>query len=174
MNLRDHRGAPAPRSSPLDISAAERSQTDGDPSQTEPPRKRLAIGEDRCRGSRPVARVYARRMDPERARELLVRERHRIMQSLAGAKPEESDEPTTTDQHMADQASDLYDNEFDEGLSDELRLELAAIERAERRLADGTYGLSVETGEPIPDERLEVMPAAERTAEEQARFERGA
>jgi DnaK suppressor protein len=51
---------------------------------------------------------------------------------------------------------------------------LAAIERAERRLADGTYGLSVETGEPIPDERLEVMPAAERTAEEQARFERGA
>ncbi|MGZ4418551.1 MAG: TraR/DksA family transcriptional regulator [Gaiellaceae bacterium] len=112
-------------------------------------------------------------MDPERARELLARERRRIVQNLVAAEPEESDEPTTTDQHMADQASDLYDNEFDEGLSDELRLELAAIERAERRLADGTYGLSVESGEPIPDERLEVMPAAERTAEEQARFERG-
>ena len=117
---------------------------------------------------------YARPVDPERARELLSGERNRIVQSLRGLEPEESDEPTTTDQHMADQASDLYDNELDEGFSDDLRAELAAVERAEQRLADGTYGLSIESGEPIPDERLEVIPTAERTAEEQARFERGA
>jgi RNA polymerase-binding transcription factor len=110
-------------------------------------------------------------MDPDRARELLARERRRIVRSLGGLEPQESDEPTTTDQHMADQASDLYDNELDEGLSDELRRELAAIDRAEQRLAEGTYGLSVESGEPIPDERLEAIPAAERTAEEQARLE---
>ena len=113
-------------------------------------------------------------MDPEHARELLARERQRIMQSLGGLAPRESDEPTTTDAHMADQASDLYDNEFDEGLADDLRVALAALERAERRLADGTYGLSIESGEPIPDGRLEAVPTAERTAEEQARFERGA
>src|SRR5579862_8116403 len=47
---------------------------------------------------------------------------------------------------------------------------LAAVERAERRLAAGTYGVSVESGAPIPDERLEALPAAELTAdEEQAR-----
>ena len=34
---------------------------------------------------------------------------------------------------------------------------LAALERAEERLAAGTYGLSIESGEPIPDERLEVV-----------------
>jgi DnaK suppressor protein len=113
-------------------------------------------------------------MDPEHARELLARERQRIMQSLGGLAPRESDEPTTTDAHMADQASDLYDNEFDEGLADDLRVALAALERAENRLADGTYGLSIESGEPIPDGRLEAVPTAERTAEEQARFERGA
>ena len=112
-------------------------------------------------------------MDPERARELLARERRRIVQDLGGLVPQESDEPTTTDEHMADQASDLYDNELDEGLSDDLRVELAAVERAEQRLAAGTYGLSTESGEPIPDERLEAVPTAERTAEEQARFERG-
>jgi DnaK suppressor protein len=112
-------------------------------------------------------------MDPERARELLARERRRIVQDLGGLVPQESDEPTTTDEHMADQASDLYDNELDEGLSDDLRVELAAVERAEQRLAAGTYGLSIESGEPIPDERLEAVPTAERTAEEQARFERG-
>jgi DnaK suppressor protein len=113
-------------------------------------------------------------MDPDRARELLARERARIEQSLRGLEPVASDEPTTTDAHLADQASDLYDAERDEGLSDDLREELAAVERAEARLADGTYGLSIESGDPIPDERLEIVPTAERTAEEQARFERGA
>jgi DnaK suppressor protein len=112
-------------------------------------------------------------MNSERARELLARERQRIVRRLGGPEPQESDEPTTTDEHMADQASDLYDNELDEGLSDDLRVELAAVERAEQRLDAGTYGLSIESGDPIPDERLEAVPTAERTAEEQARFERG-
>ena len=40
------------------------------------------------------------------------------------------------------------------------------------RLAEDTYGLSVESAEPIPDARLEAIPWAERTAEEQARYER--
>jgi DnaK suppressor protein len=113
-------------------------------------------------------------MDSARARELLARERQRITHVLGGLKPQESDEPTTTDQHMADQASDLYDNELDEGLADDLRSQLAAVERAEARLAAGTYGLSIESGEPISDDRLEAMPTAERTAEEQARFDRRA
>jgi RNA polymerase-binding transcription factor len=112
-------------------------------------------------------------MAPERARELLQRERERIEQALRALEPQESDEPTT-ELHTADQASDLYENELDEGLSDDLRAELAAVERAEQRLAEGTYGLSIESGEPIPDERLEAIPTAERTAEEQARFERSA
>jgi DnaK suppressor protein len=111
-------------------------------------------------------------VDPGRARKLLSRERERIAESIRGLVPSESDEPTTTDQHMADQASDLYDAELDEGLSDDLRVELAAVERAEQRLAAGTYGLSIESGEPIPDERLEAEPTAERTVEEQARLER--
>ena len=37
----------------------------------------------------------------------------------------------------------------------------------QQRLAAGTYGLSVESGEPIPDERLEAFPTAERTVEEE-------
>ena len=49
--------------------------------------------------------------------------------------------------------------------------ELAAVKHAEERLAAGTYGLSVESGEPIPDERLEAVPTALRTIEEQERFD---
>src|SRR5262249_48666721 len=62
----------------------------------------------------------------------------------------------------------LYDRE--EGESRELNLEdeLAAIGRAERRLEEGAFGRSVESGTPIPDERLEGVPWAERTVEEEA------
>ena len=48
-----------------------------------------------------------------------------------------------------------------------LRVQLAALERAEHRLAAGTYGLSIDSGKQIPDERLEVLPTAELTAKEE-------
>ena len=53
-----------------------------------------------------------------------------------------------------------------------LRRELETLERAEARLAEGTYGLSVESGDPIPDERLGGYPLAERAVDER-RFARG-
>jgi DnaK suppressor protein len=112
-------------------------------------------------------------VDTERARALLARERERIEQALCGTAHQDSGELTTADDHIADQATDLTDAELDEGRAEELRDELAAVERAERRLAEGTFGRSVESGDPIPDERLESVPTAERTAAEQARFERG-
>ncbi len=112
-------------------------------------------------------------MDAERARELLARERSRIEESLAaleGQGPLEGDdrvEPGDED------SEDLYQDEFDAGRREDLRAELAAVERAEARLQEGTYGLSVESGQPIPDARLEARPTAERTVEEDERFRRG-
>ena len=107
-------------------------------------------------------------MDPERARELLTAERRRIERALSRRGHEDTGEETDEDDPV-NLAADLYQDEFDEGLSDDLREELAAVERAEARLAAGTYGLSVESGTPIPDERLEAVPTAERTAQEEAR-----
>ena len=105
-------------------------------------------------------------MDPERARELLAAERSRIEHALARLTAE----PNTEEDGEVDpgaSASELYQDEFDEGRADDLREQLAAVERAEARLAEGTYGLSVESGEPIPDERLEALPTAELTADEE-------
>jgi DnaK suppressor protein len=110
-------------------------------------------------------------VDPERAHALLVGERERIERALADLRPADPGELSTADQHLGDQGSDLYERELDEGLAEALRDELEALERAEARLAAGTYGRSIESGEPIPDERLEAFPLAERTAAEQARFE---
>jgi DnaK suppressor protein len=106
-------------------------------------------------------------MDPDRARELLAAERARIERGLAGYKHED-DAEESDEEDPANLATDLYIDELDEGLSDDLREQLAALERAEARLAAGTYGLSIESGKPIPDERLEILPTAERTTEEEA------
>jgi DnaK suppressor protein len=110
-------------------------------------------------------------MDPDRARELLRAERQRIERALSGVERQEDSEPAD-DFDPANLAADLYQDEFDEGLEADLRDQLAAVERAEQRLAAGAYGVSVESGERIPDERLEAFPTAERTAAEQERLER--
>jgi DnaK suppressor protein len=105
-------------------------------------------------------------VDPERARELLAAERERIERALRRLGPvddgEEADEFDA-----ANRAADLYQDELDEGREEDLREQLAAVERAEERLAAGTYGLSIESGQPIPDERLEALPTAELTADEE-------
>ena len=105
-------------------------------------------------------------METDRARELLAGERKRIERELAGVKREDDGEPAD-EFDPANLASDLYQHEFDEGRADDLREQLAALERAEARLAAGTYGLSLESGQPIPDERLEAVPTAELTTDEE-------
>ena len=111
-------------------------------------------------------------MSPERAQELLAAERDRIERALADlGEPVGTDELATIDD-PADQGSELYERELEEGLV-AARRELEALERAEARLAAGTYGLSVDSGEPIPDERLEAYPLAERTVAEERRFAGG-
>jgi RNA polymerase-binding transcription factor len=107
-------------------------------------------------------------VDPDRAQQLLNAERARIERALTRLGHVDTGEvPDSAD--PGNFAAELYEDEYDEGLADDLREQLAAVERAEARLAAGTYGLSIESGTRIPDERLEAVPTAERTAEEEAR-----
>lgn len=105
-------------------------------------------------------------MDVERARTLLAAERREIEQAL-NRRGHQDDGDDAGWLEPGNLAADLYLDELDEDLADELRDRLAAVERAEQRSAAGTYGLSVENGKPIPDERLEALPTAERTVEEE-------
>ena len=106
-------------------------------------------------------------MDSERARELLARERERIERAIAGLTEEDAQASAGGSEPGDAESEDLYQSEFDAGLAEDLAEQLAALERAETRLAAGTYGLSVDSGQLIPDERLEALPTAERTVEEQ-------
>ena len=91
-------------------------------------------------------------MDSERARQLLGRERDRIEKAIAALSEESGAAVGDQDEPGELGSEELYEKE---------------LERAEARLAAGSYGLSVDSGEPIPDARLEALPTAERTLEEQ-------
>jgi DnaK suppressor protein len=105
-------------------------------------------------------------MDPEHAKQLLAREREQVEQEVAATERGGPEEGSERREPGDEDSEDLYQDEYDAGRADNLRQRLAAVERAEERLASGTYGLSVRSGEPIPDERLEVNPTAELTVEE--------
>ena len=107
-------------------------------------------------------------MDADRARELLAGERQRVERAIAQLGEGDEEARAAGAQPGDVDSEELYAEELDEGLGEDLAEELRSVERAEARLAAGTYGLSTESGEPIPDERLEAHPTAELTVEEEA------
>jgi DnaK suppressor protein len=111
-------------------------------------------------------------MDSERARELVAAERARVEQALAALGVEGPLEASDRVEPGDEDSEDLYQDQFDQGRLELLRADLAAVVRAEARLEEGTYGRSIESGDPIPDGRLEAVPLAERTVDEEERYRR--
>jgi DnaK suppressor protein len=108
-------------------------------------------------------------MDQTQARALLAGERARLQRLLQArtGRPEAAelgDEVDDADRRNAEQTGTA--------VTELLRARWAALERAEARLAAGSYGRSVRSGLPIPDERLEADPLAELTVQEAAAAER--
>jgi DnaK suppressor protein len=116
-------------------------------------------------------------MDQDRARSLLIAERDEVQGLLKGAeaagREDRQSEVDSEAGDTGDAAQPLQAQGEDDAITESLRNRLEAIERALRRLDDGTYGRSVRSGQPIPDERLEADPAAELTVEEARGAERG-
>lgn len=106
-------------------------------------------------------------MDERRAQELLKAERDRVEAALARARGEGREESTEGVPAGDFNSEGLYEDEFAEGREQDLQRRLERLERAEERLAAGTYGLSVRSGKPIPDGRLEAEPLAELTVDEE-------
>jgi DnaK suppressor protein len=108
-------------------------------------------------------------MDENRARALLQDERAEVLRTLRRTELDAQADRETEDEEgvdVSDPAVSLTAEGMDDAIVESLRDRLAAIDRALRRLDEGTYGRSVRSGVPIPDERLEADPAAELTVEE--------
>jgi DnaK suppressor protein len=110
-------------------------------------------------------------MDEEQARARLNDERAEVVTLLADTEQAGQEDRATEDDNAElgdsiEAAQPLTAEGMDDSIADTLRDRLAKIDRALQRLDDGTYGRSVRSGVPIPDERLDADPAAELTVEE--------
>src|SRR6266542_3896954 len=103
-------------------------------------------------------------MDKARAQELLANERARLERLLraeiAATAPDTGEDVDDANWRIAEETG--------RAVSRSLRDRWSALERAEERLQRGTYGRSIASGRPIPDERLEADPLAELLVEEAA------
>jgi DnaK suppressor protein len=109
-------------------------------------------------------------VDNDRARTLLANERSRVESLIAALQVDQRDDRDAADESndWSDPAQSIAVEGADDAVAASLQTHLAAIGRAEQRLAEGSYGRSVRSGAPIPDERLEADPTAELTVEEAA------
>ncbi len=107
-------------------------------------------------------------MEKSVARQRLLAERADVAQLLTDAETSASQDREGEDEprDYGDAAQPLTAQGMDDALAEGFRDRLATIDRALKRLDDGTYGTSVRSGALIPDERLDADPAAELTVEE--------
>ena len=110
----------------------------------------------------------------ERQRERLVGLRDELVRIREGVSADQEDLGETegdTTLDSGDLSQDMFTREMDASIGEQVGRRLGEVDRALQKIEEGTYGLSDDSGEPIPRGRLEAVPEAIRTVEEQQRFE---
>lgn len=108
-------------------------------------------------------------LDIDYFRDLLKEERRKVELVINGTRNAEelAGDGSDLDPDPADSGANLQMQEQDMALISNSEQILARIERALEKIEEGTYGLSDRSGKPIPKERLEVLPYATETVDEQ-------
>lgn len=122
-------------------------------------------------------------MDGKPIRKRLEHERNRLRRLLEAFTHEEIDsasesqsvaELSAYDQHPADMGSETFERTKDLSIMAQIEAELDDVDRAFRRLENGTYGICEACGKAIEQARLEAIPTARFCVTDQARAEREA
>jgi len=107
----------------------------------------------------------------QQQRQRLEELREELSQLRDGLEEDQRDraenEGDMTENDSGDMSQSLFTREVDATVEEQVERRLQHVERALQKIAEGTYGISDESGEPIPRGRLEAVPEAIRTVEEQ-------
>jgi DnaK suppressor protein len=107
----------------------------------------------------------------ERQRQRLLELKTELERVRGGLREDEQfraeEEEDFTEHDSGDMSQSLFTREVDATVERQVERRLENVERALQKIEEGTYGLSDESGEPIPRGRLEAVPEATRTVEEQ-------
>ena len=99
-------------------------------------------------------------------RELLLEKRAEIVGDVESLETDaRSYDEGISYEHMADTGTASYEQEFTLGLVESERRLLREIDEALDRIEKGTYGVCIESGEPIGRPRLEAKPWAKHSIE---------
>lgn len=132
-------------------------------SKKETPKKKPAPA-TKAPATPPEPKIAKAVVDPEwlkAIREALVQQRQRLL-SLVQSTAAQMAERTGDLPDVSDRASEGYSDELATGLLAIEAGQLDEIEWAIRRIDDGSYGLCIDCGRPIPRKRLEILPFAHR------------
>ena len=110
--------------------------------------------------------IQQQRQRLEELREELVRMRGGLEEDQRERAEDEGD---MTENDSGDMSQSLFTREVDATVEEQVERRIRHVERALQKIEEGTYGLSDDSGEPIPRGRLEAVPEATRTVEEQQR-----
>jgi DnaK suppressor protein len=110
--------------------------------------------------------IQQQRQRLEELREELVRMRGGLEEDQRERAEDEGD---MTENDSGDMSQSLFTREVDATVEEQVERRIRHVERALQKIEEGTYGLSDDSGEPIPKGRLEAVPEATRTIEEQQR-----
>ena len=108
----------------------------------------------------------------ERARRELLEEQAKLRVQLERLESAEY-ESVGYSNHMADDATDAFEQTVGVALQRKVEATLEEVERALARLDDGTYGLCEACGARIDRARLEALPHAQYCMDCQSRKEHG-
>lgn len=106
-----------------------------------------------------------------REREDLARDILRLEQIAEEIRSDRGEDRGRISNHMAEEASNTYDQERNLALLSNLQRTLGSIDAALKRLDSSTYGECEVCGKAIDRARLETIPYAARCVECQARLE---
>jgi DnaK suppressor protein len=98
----------------------------------------------------------------ERMRERLLEEREKFQDELNSLHSH-----TEVGDDEDENASEYQNDEISNDIMAQLKSEITRIDAALKRIEDGTYGKSTVSGKDISEARLEVLPWAETTTEEE-------
>ena len=110
--------------------------------------------------------VEARRKQLLEERNNLLGSAERLQAEAAQLMEDQDPGDVQFDDESGEGDSLAVERERDLALSAQAREMVAAIDAALQRIAEGTYGLSLISGKPIPKERLEAIPWATELVEE--------
>ena len=100
--------------------------------------------------------VMRRRLEEKQA------EIQRHIAALTGSPtlPEDSIQASDGVLEPEEEAVDLEETDVEQAILDNERALLAEVQQALARIENGTYGICINCGQPIPDKRLEAIPWA--------------